>query len=58
MTECPCCHQPSETVERRHQNTAYVDEESNWLVSCLPCFEEGEVYWAELWADYYASRGC
>lgn len=56
MTKCPICDGDDGTVERRHQNTAYVDEESNWLTSCKECFDEAEEYWAERWAEYYGSR--
>jgi hypothetical protein len=53
---CPCCGLWSHDVELRRMNTQYVDENSNYLTSCLPCFKESEEYWAERWNEYYA--GC
>lgn len=53
LKTCPCCGTVSDTVERRRMNTAYADEESNYLTSCLACFEMSEDYWRERWADYY-----
>lgn len=43
-------------VKRRRQNTAYEDEESNYVTVCPTCFEEIEEYWDERWADYNSSR--
>jgi len=42
--------------ERYRQNTAYVNEESNWVVLCPEHIEENEAYWADMWAEYYS--GC
>lgn len=46
----------SEDATRRRQNTAYVNDESNWVELCDECFKECEEYWAGMWADYY--RDC
>lgn len=43
-------------VKRRRQNTAYVEEEWNFVTACEECFEEIESYWEERWAEYYADR--
>lgn len=43
------------TVKRRRLNTAYVDEESNYLTSCLSCYWETVDYYQDLWDDYYSS---
>ena len=43
-------------IQRRRLNTAYVNEESNWLTSCLDCFKETWDYYQELWDDFYSSR--
>ena len=40
-------------VKRRRQNTAYADEESNWITCCKHQYEEIQEYLAERWADYY-----
>lgn len=53
---CPCCEQPSDTVERRQLNTAYCDYERNFLTSCEWCYEGAVEMYAEMWAEYYA--GC
>lgn len=55
-TRCLCCGVYTHDVERRRMNTAYVNEASNYLTSCLSCYEESERHWAELWAEYYAGR--
>lgn len=51
--KCQCCGQASKHIGRRRTNTKYKDDNSNWLISCRPCFEKAEEYWAERWADYY-----
>ena len=40
--------------KRRRQNTAYNDEESNWVHLCDQCFEQNEKYWGEMWSEYYS----
>ena len=50
---CPCCHAFSR-VDRRRLNTAYVDDERNYLESCRDCFEAEVEHYADLWADYYS----
>lgn len=42
--------------KRRRQNTHYVDDELNYVISCDSCFEEIENDWENMWADYYS--GC
>lgn len=39
--------------KRRRLNTAYVDEELNYMTSCLDCYREIVEYYKERWADYY-----
>lgn len=41
-------------IGRRRQNTRYCNDNENWFISCRPCFQENEEYWAERWADYYS----
>lgn len=43
-------------VERRRLNTQYHDDESNYMTSCISCYQEMYDYYEELWADYYSSR--
>jgi len=50
------CQSLSFTLKYRRQNTQYVDDRSNWVKSCKPCFEEIEQYNQERWDEYYASR--
>jgi len=35
-------------------NTAYVNEESNWVTCCDECFAETVEHFADLWATYYS----
>jgi hypothetical protein len=68
---CPCCGQyfqyPSNwynltrscSVKRFkivRQNTAYVEDSSNWFYGCKGCAEENEAYWKSMWDDYYGGR--
>lgn len=39
---------------KRRQNTAYVNDESNWVVMYDDCFEENCKYWDEMWKEYYS----
>ena len=43
-------------IKKRKLNTAYVDDEQNWMISCLPAFLETVGYYKEKWEEYYASR--
>ena len=51
---CPCCGHKSKHIRRRRRSTQYVDDNSNWFLSCRPCFEMDAEYWRERWAEYYA----
>lgn len=51
---CPQCKQPHKTIGRRRMNTAYRNDNSNFIICCRQCFDEVEEYWAERWADYYS----
>lgn len=53
-TTCIVCKKKGAT--KRRQNTAYVEDEKNWVVMCDSCFEENEAYWQERWEEYYT--GC
>ena len=55
---CPHCEQWFRSgVKRRRQNTAYVDEESNYITTCIDCYDEIQALWAEMWDEYYKSSG-
>ena len=53
---CPCCERDMPDVERRRRNTAYVDDELNYLVSCGECHARDLEYYQELWDDYWRGR--
>lgn len=53
LTVCPCCEQLMPDVRKRRKNTAYVNDESNWLICCGACFQDMLEYYAELWDTYY-----
>jgi hypothetical protein len=53
LGHCNCCGRYFMYPERRRLNTAYVNEESNWLTSCQECYDEACDHYAELWNDYY-----
>lgn len=50
---CPCCGCFG-LIGKRRLNTRYVEEESNWLLSCLTCHEEAISYYNDLWEEYYS----
>lgn len=56
ISKCPCCEVKSTTVERRGRNTCYLEDELNYLVSCLLCWMRDWDYYAERWAEYWSSR--
>ena len=51
-----CQHCGCFGAKRQHQNTAYCDEDSNYLTLCKDCQQEADNYYDELWTDYY--NGC
>lgn len=52
--KCVCCG--GTAAYKRRQNTAYLDEESNYCVLCEGCQVEADAYWQERWDEYYAGR--
>lgn len=60
-TNIPICHGADGPCfrkgKRRRQNTAYCDDELNWVFFCDKCQEMNEEYWAERWSDYYSMLG-
>ena len=42
------CHRVG---RRRRQNTAYCDDERNWVRMCDQCFQENQKYWEEMWQE-------
>lgn len=55
VSVCPVCLRHSITVGKRRTRTDYTNEESNFEVSCIDCFEEHDQYWIERWDEYYRS---
>ncbi len=39
-------------VQIYRQNTAYVDEELNWVECCVTCYAMIEEYWRDMWEMY------
>lgn len=52
--KCPICEKNRYTVEKRPRDTSYVDDENNYLTSCIECYARDCEYYAERWAEYYA----
>lgn len=53
---CGYCRKYFKYPKRRELNTAYVNEEDNWMCSCKGCYDEAVDYYKELWENYY--RDC
>lgn len=53
---CEYCRKYFKYPKRRELNTAYVNEEDNWMCSCKGCYDEVVDYYKELWENYY--RDC
>lgn len=53
---CPQCNEPKTTVLKRRQNTAYGDDDANFILCCQGCFEMAVEYWEERWEEYRGSR--
>lgn len=56
LIQCPCCRELHDDVTLEQRNTSYVNDQLNWLVACGDCHRGDDEYYAELWADHYASR--
>lgn len=50
---CPHCAMLRDDATRRQQDTAYEDDEKNFVECCEDCIIEINAYWAERWAEYY-----
>lgn len=46
-----CPKHNGEPVYWFRQNTAYVNEEDNWVIGCKLCEEESNEYWKERWEE-------
>jgi len=52
---CEFCGDELPDVERRRRNTAYADDEMNFITTCLKCFETDCEYWKYRWDEYYGN---
>ena len=53
---CEGCGEKHETVEIRHQNTAYADDWKNYHALDEECQVQADEEWDDMWKDYYAGR--
>ena len=44
---CPCCKRLQKNVEKRRISPVYCNEEENFIMSCLDCFDDIQEYWKE-----------
>lgn len=52
---CPGeCQSFKTTIKMRRMNTAYVDEDLNYIECCNECFEEVQAHWKDMWDEYYS----
>ncbi|MOA31764.1 hypothetical protein D3C78_1529390 [compost metagenome] len=49
--KCARCKQEKESTKKRRTNTAYVEDELNFVTECDECFEETESYWEQMWKE-------
>jgi len=50
--KCGRCGKEHESVWIRRTNTAYVEEELNWVLECDECTEETEGFWKMMWEEH------
>lgn len=48
---CHRCGAAGPNVARRHQDTAYVDDESNYDTLCEPCQKQADIDWDTQWRE-------
>lgn len=53
LESCAICSRKG-YIKKRRLNTRYVDDERNFLTSCLKCYDQAYDDYAEMWNDYYA----
>jgi hypothetical protein len=53
---CEMCDRWLVYPKRRHMNTMYVDEESNYITVCADCFYYVEEILDERWSEYNNMR--
>ena len=51
---CPMCGIEKYDIHYRRMNTAYIEDDSNYITVCKDCFDEVEGIWKERWQEYYA----
>lgn len=54
---CPVCQgRVIGGIVEWHRNTAYCDDESNYLTCCFTCITLDDEYYEEMWKEYYLSQ--
>ena len=53
---CDSCGRWFKYPKRRRTNTAYNNEESNYSIECLDCYNYHEECWEQMWKDYTENR--
>lgn len=53
---CHYCMRESLTVKTRRRNTAYVNDEDNFVTCCVLCWMEQEKDWEAMWDEYWRGR--
>lgn len=53
---CWGCDRWFTDLKRRRLNTAYYDEESNYMCSCGDCYQEAHDQYEDMWAEYNSGR--
>lgn len=51
-----CNYCKKDGARRRRQNTAYCEDERNYIIACDKCAEEINEHWDDQWAEYWS--GC
>lgn len=49
---CGRCEQEKESTWIRRTNTAYVEEQLNYVLECDECYAETEEHWEMMWRDF------
>jgi len=50
---CPVCRRWARDLSNRRLNTMYVEDASNWMLSCSGCYEMAYRNYADQWAEYW-----
>lgn len=56
LWRCPCCKRISTNIAWRRRNSAYIDDRSNWLLSCRECHDIDTENFEADWEEYNRGR--